>query len=907
MAAQGKFDFKKALATQSKNRQVSALQIQLAGQRAKLAAQGGSVPTSHPGVFSRILDLVSRGNYAMAGMFGHSYDELAKHGGKGSNISTPEMFKDMAVGFGRGLAGKDKYHFSDVMQKAVEAKAPGSSIEKNRVVRGAGGLLADIVTDPLTYISGGFTKAIPAVEELGVAAKSIEAAKGAKATPDILNAVADTARAGAKAGQKGKIGVEILGKPFESEKLYEGLAKVGRPIAATPPVDWANKALRTTAQYPGRLKSMMRVPQAVGIHEYTEFDKSVMKQFGHLSREEAGAVSHAIEQGLGYGPNSILAGRTGGRGRVNLQEVADYWLQHKRQMEQVEADLGIKKIGQGMDTHIPKKFPSHAEYESDKAARFRQTEFNVSNNLKQGAKKPGSMPTLVDLKKAGLHPHENILDIMRLRTAEHYRAVARAQFKMDAIDALGIQLKGAGKKAARTAAEDQGLIEVPNKLLKNTLYEGKTVHAPEDLVRSFKTLDELYKKNEEMTRFVRTIDGMTRVWKSSVTTMSPAHHIRNMIGDAFLNFEAGVKNPMDYTRAGKVLTRKGQIKIGNKMFDSADIYNLYTRHGGASGFFNTEVLGATTPGAITEGITRPLNRGLEFTREKVAQREDFMRLANFTNALRENGSHVKSLEDLDKVAGKAIDRVKKFNFDYGDFTNFESSVRRFIPFYSFMRKNIPLQLEMMALHPDKIARVPQGFNALQQLLGTDPQHLPITEVIPSYLKDLSTVRLQGENDEHSLLSRFLGTGKNAVYGGLPVPLEDFSKFSGSGPEVALNMLAMTHPLPKALAEYGFQRSALSGASQPKSLGRYVLDQAPQTRLLANLVSPKEPNRILQPGEKSGPNNKLALINLLSGGGFKELTPSAQRGELRRQQDPVQARLRAARRRQVNKARSRHGS
>lgn len=871
---------------------VGKLFAQMQGQRAKIAALGATPPTTHPSIISRIFDILSRPNYAVMNTF-QAPAKAIQSGRRGLGI-----WGAAPGGFLAGLEGKAKTHTADVMQTLHDIHAPGASIYGNRVVRGVGGLIGDITTDPTTYMGGVFVKAIPAVEEGGAIAKAISAGMGKGVSAESLASTASNAVHAARVAAPGKLGIRIGTKELASTKAYDALAKVGRPIAQTRPVSTANELFRTAATYPGKLKSMMRVPLQSGVSDYINFDKAVMDRFGKLLPQEGRAVSHAIEFGTSL-PGVSKHG-------IPYQDVIDFWKTHKAAWDAEQAAQGIKRTGQGIDHYLPKKFASHTEWASEKAQNFRKVERQVvaTAAAKGQPIAAGSFPTLMDLKDAGLHPHENIVDIMRLAAADHQRAMAKSIFKTNAIDELGANLTGKGMVAARKAAEQKGLEVVPQKLLEGTNYYGKTVHAPEDVIRSFKAIDKVYQSDEATRKFMRAFDGMQRLWKQSVTTVNPGHHLRNMVGDAFLNFEAGVTDPRDYERAMKVLTGRGKVQLGGLSVDSDWIRTMYRKYGGASGFFNTELVGATTPGAVTEKLTRPINSGMEKMREIVAKREDYMRLANFTHSLRQEAAKAGATThaEIEKLVPKAVERVKKFNFDYGDLTPFESNVRRWVPFYTFMRKNMPLQLEMMAMHPNRIASVPKGIGALQQLLGTDNGHMPITEMIPAYLKDLATVRVAGQGHPN-VFSKLLGTGGNAAYADTALPVEDLSRmFSGSTSEVTRNMLNTLSPFIKGPIEVGTGTSLQSGQKLNESIPRYLGNQTQISRLLMNAVTPKAPNHILAPGEKTGTNQRVALSNWITGSGVKEITPQVQLSELRRQQDPLQSMLRQLKINRANSAR-----
>ena len=88
---------------------------------------------NHPGILSRIVDVLSRPNYAIANMF-HAAAEQ----------------KNPISALFRGLEGKDKTTFSTVLKEDLGVKNP--------VVSGLGGAALDIALDPTSYIGTGAIK-----------------------------------------------------------------------------------------------------------------------------------------------------------------------------------------------------------------------------------------------------------------------------------------------------------------------------------------------------------------------------------------------------------------------------------------------------------------------------------------------------------------------------------------------------------------------------------------------------------------------------------------------------------------------------------------------------------------------------------------------------------------------------
>ena len=103
--------------------------------------------------------------------------------------------------------------------------------------------------------------------------------------------------------------------------------------------------------------------------------------------------------------------------------------------------------------------------------------------------------------------------------------------------------------------------------------------------------------------------------------------------------------------------------------------------------------------------------------------EDNSRIAHFLAMIQRDVGTLEGNGLLNKKkAGRgmsyddAAQSVNRVLIDYGDLTPFERDVMKTImPFYTWMRKNIPLQVQQMAYHPTKYAMIPKMQNALEDL------------------------------------------------------------------------------------------------------------------------------------------------------------------------------------------------
>lgn len=106
--------------------------------------------------------------------------------------------------------------------------------------------------------------------------------------------------------------------------------------------------------------------------------------------------------------------------------------------------------------------------------------------------------------------------------------------------------------------------------------------------------------------------------------------------------------------------------------------------------------------------------------------EKYTRLAPYLKGLDRYG-----LEDGGRAAALG---VKATQFDYADLTEFERRVmRNLMPFYTFTRNNVPLQLRAMFTEPERFARLGHGWTATQEAFGADERWEE--SILPRWVRD----------------------------------------------------------------------------------------------------------------------------------------------------------------------------
>ena len=167
--------------------------------------------------------------------------------------------------------------------------------------------------------------------------------------------------------------------------------------------------------------------------------------------------------------------------------------------------------------------------------------------------------------------------------------------------------------------------------------------------------------------------------------------------------------------------------------------------------------------------------------------EDIVRLGVGMDTMRWGGS----VDD-------ALKRIAKSQFDYDELTQFERTwMRRFFPFYTWTRKNVPYQLEQLGRNPAKYNKILAGKRNLE--LGTQDE-----DIVPDYFLEPFGVRMP---------FKYKGA---QVYSAPDFPFQDLARYdpfdsSGGGlKKVAQGVASMMTPILKAPLETAFGKQMYNG-------------------------------------------------------------------------------------------------
>ena len=571
-----------------------------------------------------------------------------------------DVLKEIGTGItGREQRPEPKKTFKDILVQEGFNDRPGKLDAADAI-----GLVADIATDPMTFLGGfvgrgvakGTGKAFKIGEKLPVVGKVLKGLR--EGTEELFVPFAGLKR---QLGSKGDEYVSGFNKYVKGTR-----AEMDDFLA-----DVASKA-----------KGVKVIPQA------------------------GKRIGEAVETGIKTGDNL-------------LDDALDTLVSTQNSLKHAEKTRGI----------LQSELPDYMHHMlTPEAASFLQHggdlgQFVKPIRVKLGAAKERKIAGIVTeinkeyQKKLGFNLfEEDAFKAFGQRGIGSIRAVNTYDF----LERVGVQF---GKRVEKDFIDEAGV-----RFVESAVPQLKGVRLPDLIAKHLDDVNKVLTNDEATNSFLKVYDKALTFWKGSVTGYFPAFHTRNAMGGMFNNWIAGLNNPLTYKAGNDILNNKtGEIiiKSGEKIsYDS--IRKLLKEYG---------IVGQTGYLDAREFLTRQINPTLgqrvtsapQFFMGKI---EDRLRVPLFIDGLK------KGLNPE-----QATQRVIKYHFDYmpEGFTAFEKNImKRIIPFYTWTRHNIPLQIEQLVKQPGKYSAI---FKS-QRSWGVKPSSEE-EEVLPKWLKERYTIKAEG--------------------------------------------------------------------------------------------------------------------------------------------------------------------
>jgi hypothetical protein len=377
--------------------------------------------------------------------------------------------------------------------------------------------------------------------------------------------------------------------------------------------------------------------------------------------------------------------------------------------------------------------------------------------------------------------------------------------------------------------------------------------------------------------FLKVYDKFLRLWKLNQTSINPGFHLRNAFSNQFNNYLAGgaeAVNPQTQLEAYQILnSADGVLKLNGKDYTYEQIRTMFGKQGLMNeGAFTKDLFDANNNALqnITD-LVRGQNKrvNLNPTDEKNfvlykygsisgAGVENHARMTNFIAQLK-----------LGKDQYEAAEMVNKFLFDYSDLSNIEKNVmKRIIPFYTWMRKNIPLQFEQLLVQPRTYRNVKKALDAVRSM--TPEEDRLSKEDTNDFARDWVQLPINAKGQSGN---------EEPVFWNPNMPFQDFNRLSAREvagsltPAIKLPIeLATNHnwyfnsPISRGIGDTenapGYVQALVGQMDNPDTKENEALQMNPYIRhLLRNVASWENASKMI---ETKGTDKLISALNALGG-------------------------------------------
>lgn len=704
-----------------------------------------------------------------------------------------EYPKRIAQGIGSAITGtdydKDRRMFKDVAEKAGI---------QNGIAKFGIGFIGDVLLDPTTYFGGAIVKG------LGVATKGIAgtALRG-------IGKIAPETEAGLKLAGTGI--QDALGKAFqygykaskgarEDVLTYMSKGSKAKLGLASSNLNRLGTGILTKSQREELALKMVAGKRA----EFTAREAGkTLDEAGQIAREVATSSDPVVQKTI---TEQLARSQKMGAGITdNPYEVYFPFIKSDKVTKFLNETKGIKVGSEGYRKQF-KNLLTNENLELDPAKAF----FTRESQIVADKMTRGFLGNFVKKYGKGLDEFENSDE------------AAKAGYQL-------IREKGIfGKELGYVGEFDA-------KLIRDSI-------SPE-----FQTINMLAKA----TGF----DAVTSLFKRSVTGLFAPFHVRNFVSGNIQNFEVlGIDafNPKNIAIGQKIayLMARGKkipsktLEIGGKSMKFSEVMKPFTDRFSGDTFYNADFDAALKNGGELRQLTSAFSKdalkktigfqkgnivpivGLDATLVKIGRA-----IGQFIEHQQKATAYVTALSQGKKI-NEALRLAEAAGFDYRALTRFESQImRRIVPFYSFTRKNVELQLKTLGENPQRINQVLSFFGNIGTEI-TDEERA----ALPEFIRESIGIRLQ---DTPEGLKQYIST--------FGTPIEAFTQLFGNNQ--VLRTISMANPILKVPVELGFGKDSFRKRDLKDVYTANEYKMAPQ--VIKDLLEIKEVEKPIYQKDKDG--------------------------------------------------------
>lgn len=433
--------------------------------------------------------------------------------------------------------------------------------------------------------------------------------------------------------------------------------------------------------------------------------------------------------------------------------------------------------------------------------------------------------------------------------------------------------------------------------LKGRSQEFKAFTMPELVAENLNNIGQIQAEEYKST-ILNLYDKFLQTWKVNATSANLGFHGGNFISNQFQNYLAvgqDTLNPKLWYYAGKILSNDEKYLKNTRMSIKGKDYTLFEIKEMAkkldafadarfideqkgivsdkSNMFDNITKGVndagikirTDEGKFDKNILNPLskvvdvNNPLESLTAKHGAKNDFIGYQIGTSVGNKVENHARIINFLANLKqGKdfyeAADNVKKFLFDYSDLSAFEQNVlKRAIPFYTWMRKNIPLQLEQIATQPSTYSNVNKFMNTAEDAVPEDERLTP--EEKNQFAREW--IQLPGKV---SVKDKKGKEHQEPIFINPRLPISDLNKITASPQDAIVNVLSSMSPVVKIPIELGMNKNMYFDSAISRGIGDKR--EAPGYMQIPNMIESALTGEKYKPTEIS-PQARYVLQNITS--------------------------------------------